>query len=297
MRFRAALSSSERRGVRRSAIRTVRRVMVRCVRVVGLACLLVLLGAMFCEERLIFFPVRYPDGDWDAPGIGREDVYFRTADGVRLHGWFCEVPDADFVVLFSHGNAGNLTHRDGSIRFWQRQVHASVFIYDYRGYGRSEGSPNERGVYADARAAYAWLRDEKRIAPERIVLFGESIGAAVSVQLGVEVPHRALVLESAFTSAVAMGVRQYPWLPVRWMMRNRFDSLAKIGRHRGPVFVAHGTQDSIVPFEMGRTVYEHANEPKRLYAVEGADHNDLPWVGGESYYRAIRGFLEGTRAE
>jgi fermentation-respiration switch protein FrsA (DUF1100 family) len=248
--------------------------------------------AMFFEERLIFFPSRYPEGDWNPRGLTVEDAEFTADDGVRLHGWFCPVENPRAVVLVSHGNAGNITHRDEEIKLWQRHLGVSIFIYDYRGFGRSEGSPNEAGVYADVRAAYRWLTEQKQIAAEEIVLRGESIGSAVSLQLALEVPHRALIMESPFTSAVAMGQRSFPFLPVRWVMRNRFDSDRKISQYRGPLLITHGTRDSIVPFEMGEALFGLANDPKKFYPVRGADHNDVPFTGGAAYFRAIDEFLE-----
>jgi hypothetical protein len=182
---------------------------------------LLLVGcAMVFEERLIFFPVRYPIGHWDAVGLQYEDVVFVTEDGVRLHGWYCPVPRPRCVFLMLHGNAGNITHRVDRITAWQRLLHVSVFVFDYRGYGRSAGHPDEPGVYRDARAAYRWLTADKGSTPDDVVFFGESLGAAVALQLATEVPSRALILESPFTSAVEMGQRAFPWLPVRWIMRN-----------------------------------------------------------------------------
>jgi hypothetical protein len=249
---------------------------------------------MIFEEFFIFVPSRYPAGDWHPAGLDFQDVEFRAEDGVRLHGWYCPSPADRAVVLVSHGNAGNVSHRAEEIRLWQRQLRASVFIYDYRGYGRSEGSPNEKGLYADARAAYRWLTGEQHVAADRVVLRGESIGAAVALQLALEVPHGALILESPFTSAVEMGRRQFPWVPVRWLLRNRFESDAKINQYRGRLLVTHGTHDSIVPFEMGRRLFEIAPEPKTFQAVEQADHNDVPWVGGAAYFRAIDDFLQSA---
>jgi fermentation-respiration switch protein FrsA (DUF1100 family) len=175
---------------------------------------------------------------------------------------------------------------------WQHHLGVAVFIYDYRGYGRSDGNPNERGVYADAQAAYRWLVDEKGITPNDIVLHGESIGAAVALELALNVPHGALIMESPFTSAVEMGERTMPWIPVRRLMRNRFESIEKISNYHGPLLVTHGTRDSIVPFEMGERLFKEANDPKVFYAVRGADHNDVPFVGGVAYFRAIDDFLK-----
>jgi uncharacterized protein len=268
-----------------------RRVLLRVA--VGLAVVYLLLVGitMLFEERLIFFPSPYPSGDWHPVGLQCEDIAFETQDGVRLHGWYCPVPRPRCVFLMMHGNAGNITHRVDRITSWQRSLNVSVFVFDYRGYGRSTGQPNEPGVYSDARAAYRWLTADKGIAPDDVVFFGESLGAAVALQLATEVTPRALILESPFTSAVEMGQRAFPWLPVRWIMRNRFASIEKIGRYHGPLLIIHGTQDTVIPFTTGKTLFAHANAPKRFYAVTGADHNEVAVKGGRLYMQAVDGFL------
>ena len=260
---------------------------------VGLAAVYLLLvgSTMWFEERLIFIPSPYPSGNWHPPGLQCEDVEFATQDGVHLHGWYCPVPYPRCVFLMAHGNAGNITHRIDRITAWQRSLNVSVFVFDYRGYGRSAGQPNEPGVYSDARAAYRWLTADKGIAPDDVVFFGESLGAAVALQLTTEVAPRALILESPFTSAVEMGQRAFPWLPVRWIMRNRFASIEKIGRYHGPLLIIHGTQDTVIPFAMGQVLFDRANEPKRFYAVAGADHNDVAVTGGRLYIQAMDAFL------
>jgi fermentation-respiration switch protein FrsA (DUF1100 family) len=253
---------------------------------------LLLVGlTMFFEERLIFVPSRYPNGNWHPPELQCEDVEFATHDGVCLHGWYCPVPRPRCVFLMFHGNAGNITHRVDRITSWQRTLNVSVFVFDYRGYGRSAGQPNEPGVYTDARAAYRWVTATKGIAPDDVVFFGESLGAAVALQLATEVPPRALILESPFTSAVEVGQHAFPWLPVRWIMRNRFASIEKIGRYHGPLLIIHGTQDTVIPFAMGQTLFDRANAPKRFYPVAGADHNEVAVMGGRLYMQAMDAFL------
>lgn len=268
---------------RRRWLRVTLGVVVASLLLVGLS--------MVFEERLIFFPSRYPSGDWHPPGLQCEDVAFETQDGVCLHGWYCPVLRPRCVFLMFHGNAGNITHRVDRITSWQRLLNVSVFVFDYRGYGRSAGQPNEPGVYHDARAAYRWVTATKGIVPDDVVFFGESLGAAVALQLATEVPPRALILESPFTSAVEMGQRMFPWLPVRWIMRNRFASIEKIGRYHGPLLIIHGTQDTVIPFAMGQALFNRANEPKRFYPVAGADHNEVALTGGRPYVQAMDDFL------
>ncbi len=272
---------------RRSAFRPSLWRVVRTLLLVYLGFLLVM---MWLEETFIFIPSKYPAGNWDTPGIAVEDAWFETPDGVRLHGWYVEHSDPQAVILFSHGNAGNVTHRAGVLDAITRRAAASVLVYDYRGYGRSEGRPNEPGVYADARAARAWLAERAGVEPERIVQMGESLGAAVAVELAVADGARALVLDSAFTSAPDMAAVHYPFVPARLLMRNRFDSLAKIDDYRGPLLQFHGTADRIVPFELGRRLFDAAEraQPKRFEAMQGLDHNA---PRPTPYYDALGEFL------
>ena len=228
---------------------------------------------MILEESFIFFPSRYPVGEWNPPNLDFEDAAFVSSDGTSLHGWYirCEKPRA--VILFSHGNAGNLSDRADTARVLNELAGVSVMLYDYRGYGQSEGRPSEKGVLDDARAARAWLARREGIDRRDVVLMGRSLGGAVSVDLARD-GARALVLESTFTSIPDMAAIHYPWLPFRRFIRNRFDSASKIGDYHGPLLQSHGDADQIVPFEVGRRLYEAANEPKQFLVIEGGDHND-----------------------
>jgi fermentation-respiration switch protein FrsA (DUF1100 family) len=167
-----------------------------------------------------------------------------------------------------------------------------VLLFDYRGYGRSEGSPDEEGTYRDARAAHRWLVEEKRVPRGRLVLFGESLGSAVALDLALSRPCRALVLESPFASVRAMARAVYPFLPLSALVRTRYENEAKAPRLRVPLLVLHGERDEIVPFAQGRRVFAAAPEPKRFYAIPGAGHNDTYLVGGDAYWDAVRDFLE-----
>ncbi|MDY0168038.1 MAG: alpha/beta hydrolase [Thermoguttaceae bacterium] len=260
---------------------------VRTLLIVYLGLILIM---MWLEETFIFIPSKYPVGDWQPPGLDVEEAWFETTDAVKLHGWYVEHPSPRAVILFSHGNAGNVTHRADILYAIKQRAQASVLVYDYRGYGRSEGRPNEQGVYADARAARAWLAERASVAPGSIVLMGESLGAAVAVELAAADGCRALVLESAFTSAPDMAAVFYPFIPARLLMRNRFDSIAKIGDYRGPLLQSHGTDDTIVPFEQGKRLFEAAEHahPKEFLPLARIDHNDPRPPG---YYEALGGFL------
>ena len=192
-------------------------------------------------------------------------------------------------MLFCHGNGGNLTHRVDTLIMLQRRVGVSVLIFDYRGYGRSEGKPSEAGVLADARAARAWLAAREKRPAADVVLMGESLGGAVAVDLAARDGARALVLESTFSSLPDVAAYHYAWLPVRWAMRTRFDSVAKIGDYHGPLLQAHGDADTIVPIRFGRRLFEAAAEPKQFLLLPGHDHNDpMP----PEFYDALAAFVD-----
>jgi fermentation-respiration switch protein FrsA (DUF1100 family) len=249
---------------------------------------------MFFEEALIFFPARYPEGDWQPEGLAFEDARFSSADGTRIHGWYLPHEQPRAVVLFCHGNAGNVSHRAEMLRVLHDGVAVSVLAFDYRGYGRSAGKPNEAGVLADARAARAWLARRAAVDPSEIALMGRSLGGAVAVDLAAHEGARALVVESSFTSLADVAAYHYPWLPVRWALRTRLDSLGKIAAYHGPLLQSHGTADTIVPYRLGRRLFEAANQPKRFVTLPDLDHNDPQPA---EYYRALIRFLDDLNPE
>jgi fermentation-respiration switch protein FrsA (DUF1100 family) len=243
------------------------------------------------ERSFIYFPERELIGDPAEFGLAFDDAYFVARDGVRLHGWFVPGP-GDLTCLWFHGNAGNISDRLENLRLLHDELGVSVFIFDYRGYGRSEGSPSEQGTYRDAEAALAYLLSRSDVDPERIVYFGRSLGSAVAVELATRRPPFALILESPFTSMADLVRHHYRFLPATGLIRTKYDSLSKIGKVRARLLVLHGDQDDIVPFEAGKRLFEAANEPKRFYAIRGAGHNDTYMVGGREYFRALREFVE-----
>ena len=263
---------------------------IRILRGVLIGYLLLLLAMMFFEESLIFVPLNFATDDWQPSDLAIEDARFQADDGTSLHGWYVRHEHPRAVVLFCHGNAGNVTHRADVLRRLNRQAGVSTLVFDYRGFGRSEGKPNERGVLADARAARAWLAQREKLPENRIVLMGESIGGAVAVDLAVE-GARALVLENTFSSLPDVAAYHYPWLPVRWLMRTRFDSAGKIGQYHGPLLQSHGEQDTIVPIRFGRRLFEAAQEPKRFLSVPGCDHND---PRSREYYETLAAFFDSV---
>lgn len=242
---------------------------------------------MMIENSFLFFPARYPDGDWHPQQLTFEDAHFSAGDGTRLHGWYVPHDRPQAVVLFAHGNGGNLSHRADLLRALHDRA-VAVLAFDYRGYGRSEGSPSEAGVLADARAARSWLAKRTNLQAKDLVLHGESLGGAVVVALASADGARALILENTFSSLLDVVAFHYPWLPAKFLIRSRFDSAATIGRYHGPLLQVHGDADTIIPIELGRRLFAAANEPKRFVVVPGKDHND---PRGTVFYTAWEAFV------
>ena len=211
-----------------------------------------------------------------------------------FHAWWCPIENwqpGQGALLYCHGNAGNLSCRADALALWQRALGVSVLIFDYPGYGKSDGRPTEAGCYAAVDAAYRWLIDTMKVPAPRLLIFGASLGGGVAVDLASRQPHRALILAKTFTSISDMAQCLYPWLPVRWLVRNRFDNLEKISRCTAPIFIAHGTADRLVPCAQGRQLFEAASEPKHYLALEGLDHNDGL---SPEFFSALRSFLDAT---
>lgn len=261
----------------------------RVVRVFLVAYLVILLLAMLFEERLIFQPLNFPEDDWQPQGLTIEDANFTAADGTKLHGWYVPHDEPIAHILFLHGNAGNLTHRIDVLRELHR-LGAAVLILDYRGYGKSEGSPNEQGVLQDARAARKWLAERAGIAEADIVLMGRSLGGGVAVDLTTDVTPRALILENTFTSMPDVAAVHYPFLPVHWAMKTQLDSKSKIAGYDGPLLQSHGTADEIIPYDLGKSLHETCpSSNKQFLELKGMHHNDFQ---PPEYIQAVREFLE-----
>ncbi|MCB1916182.1 MAG: alpha/beta hydrolase [Rhodocyclaceae bacterium] len=267
--------------------------------VLGLVLALGLYGLMAAwlyanQARLLYFPVRELDADPAGIGLAFEAETIVTEDGVRLAAWFVPAKASAPVVLFCHGNAGNISHRLDSIALFHR-LGLSVLIFDYRGYGESEGAPDEQGTYRDAHAAWRHLREARGVPADDIIVFGRSLGAAVAAWLAARERPRAVILESAFTSAAALGAEYYPWLPVDRLLRHRYDTLAQVAEVRAPLLVVHSRDDEIVPFHHALAVFDVAAEPKRLLEIRGG-HNDGFLITGAPYRDALASFLAASGA-
>ncbi len=252
------------------------------------------------EKAITFHPERAAAGDvWRVPQ-GAEDVWFDGASGARLHGWFFRAGGsaARATVVYFHGNGGNVSYVG-----WMGEAYArrgyDALLFDYRGYGRSEGEvSDERALYEDADAAYRYVVATRGAQPESVVLHGQSLGTTAAADLAARQRCGAVVLESGLSSAREMAGVLLPWLPgfVRGLTRNKFDSASKLGQVRCPVLVIHGDRDEVIPVAQGRALYEAAPGPKRLLVVEGAGHNDLALVAGQKYINAVAEFLDGALA-
>ena len=246
-----------------------------------------------CERRIIYHPHKYPEGNWNSSSssVSREDVHFTASDGVRLHGWYIPSAGAKATLLWFHGNAGNITHRLGNIEML-KPLNLNIFIFDYRGYGKSEGEPDEKGIYSDSQAAYDWLVKVKNILPEEIILFGRSLGGICAVEVASGNPAAGLILESVFPSAGKMAEKIFPVLPLGGAIKSRFDAISKVPDLKLPKLFIHGTQDEIVPYKLGRELFSVAADPKEFYDIQGAGHNDTFLIGGAGYFNALGQFIK-----
>ena len=224
------------------------------------------------QPGMTFYPTRDLDqtpADW---GLEHEDVTFNTADNVQLHGWYVPAPQSEQVLLFFHGNAGNISHRRESIELFQR-LGLNVLIIDYRGYGSSKGKPDEQGLYQDAAAAWHYLTDEKGIINDRILIFGRSLGGAIAARLASGVQARGLILESTLSSARDFARTAFPILSRLVINRYEFNTAENIRHVNYPVLVLHSPDDEIIPFHLGEKVFQSAHEPKHFVRMQG-DHNN-----------------------
>lgn len=245
-------------------------------------------GVGSLQRRLIYFPSPGPVPPAAAVLPGGEDVVLHTDDGLRLGAWFFPAAGAGAGVLVCNGNGGDRTLR-APLAAALRNAGVSVLLFDYRGYGGNPGRPTEDGLAADARAAQAFLAAHPEI--DRIVYFGESLGAAVAVRLALEAPPAAMVLRSPFTSLTDVGRLHYPFLPVGPLLADRYPSISRIARVSAPLLVVAGDRDTLVPAKLSRRLYDAAPEPKRFLLVPGADHNSMDLLDGPLMLDATVSFL------
>ncbi len=266
--------------------------MIILLALVAAGFLLGFIGLRALEHKLIYFPPRYPEG-FPPPHTYEgevEDVWLRPSDGIKINAFYRHNPASKQAILWLHGNAENIGYGLGQLRTLAK-VGVNILAVDYRGYGKSEGKPNEVGVYRDADAAYDFLVKERHFRPDDIVIYGHSLGGAVAINLASRRPCGGLIVQSSFTNARAMTREIFALPLVGHLVKSRFDSEHKIRNVRAPILIVHGTRDDVVPFAMGEKLFEAAPEPKRFYRMEGAGHNDLVEAGGEDFVACLKQFL------
>jgi fermentation-respiration switch protein FrsA (DUF1100 family) len=263
----------------------------RIVRPILVAYLLLILGMMFLETWLVYPAPPVAAGDWKATWLEHEDVWFESADGTKLHGWFVPKSDSTRAILYCHGNGEFVAFNAELAAQLRDALNASVFLFDYRGYGHSAGRPSEAGCIADGRAAQLWLANRMKAKPSDLILMGRSLGGAVAIALASESGAKALVIENSFSTMIDVAAMHYRWLPVRWVMKNRYDSLARIRNFSGPLIQCHGTDDRLVPIAMARLLFDGApGTMKKWIEFPGLGHND-EWPA--RYYDDLAAFLNG----
>ncbi|MBN1277357.1 MAG: alpha/beta hydrolase [Deltaproteobacteria bacterium] len=246
------------------------------------------------ENFMVFYPEKALAGDPRKWGLAGEDVYFNSEDSVKIHGWFFPLEGDRPVILFCHGNAGNISHRLDNIRMLLNQ-NLQVLIFDYRGYGKSMGNPSEKGIYRDGLAAYDFLVKQKRIPPDRVVPFGRSLGAAVALEIALNRQVRSVIIEGGFTSTREMARRMPLFLPVSFLLPANYNNIKKVTLISVPILIIHGEKDNIIPFSMGQALFNSANKPKFFVPLKKAGHNDTYSTGGNQYFDFFAEFADKGR--
>lgn len=243
------------------------------------------------ENRFIFFPDPWVAASPSDVGLAYEDIFLNTRDGEKINAWFVPKEGTRATMLWFHGNAGNIGHRVAQIKLYHDRWQVNQMLVEYRGYGKSSGTVSEEGTYEDGRAAIAHLFEQKGVSSGELIIFGRSLGAAVAVQMATESESAGLILESPFTSVRDMAQRHYPVIGNLLPLKIRYDSIHKIKDVHVPLLILHGDRDRIVPVQMGRQLFEAANEPKHFFPIDGAGHNDILFQADETYHEAVVMFI------
>lgn len=259
-----------------------------------LAALLVVVAIRVSENRMIYFPPRYPVGFLPASAypFHYDNVWLTASDGVKINAWYLPQPGSRKVILTFHGNAVNIGYLGQAQLASLAGTGANVMTVDYRGYGRSEGTPDEAGVYRDAEAAWRYLTETRGHKPVETFIHGQSLGGAVALALAARHECGGLIVESSFTSGRDIARMMFRIPLLAYVPKSRFDSLAAVRTIHCPVFIIHGVDDDVIPFRMGQRLYEAANQPKQFWAVEGAGHNDVFLTAGSEYSKRLEAFIQ-----
>lgn len=245
----------------------------------------------FAQSSFVYYPAKTTYMTPAESGLEYEDIEYRTADGTKISAWYIPAKpgEAKGVILFCHGNAGNISHRIDTINIFH-SLGLSTFIFDYRGYGRSEGRTTEEGTYADAAGAWLYLLQEKGVKPEEITIAGRSLGGSVAAWLAAHKNPRALIIESTFSSVPELGARLYPYLPVKLLCRFSYNTKEYVKKVKCPLLVVHSPDDEMIPFSHGNKIFASANEPKKFLRIRGS-HNEGFIFSQEQYTRGLKEFL------
>ncbi len=243
------------------------------------------------DNLFVFQPSSWTEQDWTrSSGLPLQDVWLSVDSDIRVFGWYVDAGPNQPVLLWCHGNAGNISHRLPNLsELYKRGI--SVMIFDYRGYGKSSGAPSEEGLYKDALAAYEFVITQKTVDPKRLVLFGRSLGTSVAGEIARQRSAAGLILEGAFPSIQSMANHHYLGLPASWFVDSTFNLEEKLSHISLPLLVIHGENDTIVPLKYGKQVFERARQPKSWYSVPRAGHNNVPFVGGKAYFERLLTFI------
>ena len=265
--------------------------------ILSLIVIFIVLSVVFytkIENYYVFFPQTGFEITPDYLHLNYKDVYFDSLDGEKLHGWFFPTDESQLVIMISHGNACNISHMLDYANILTG-MNLQVFLFDYRGYGKSTGAPSEKGIYMDAQAAYDYLVNEEKIVTDNIILFGQSLGAAAAIDVAIKNHIRSIIIEGAFTSTKDMAKTMFPMNIVSFLLPSNYNNLKKIAQINAPKLIVHGEDDEIVPFSMGKKLFEASMDPKFFYAIKGAGHNDTFIVGGKKYFEDLAYFVNHSK--
>ena len=243
----------------------------------------------FFQSNQVYHPDRLISANPESIGLRFENVSFETSDGIRLSGWFITNENATGAILFCHGNAGNISHRLETVQIFH-DLGLATFIFDYRGFGQSEGKPSEHGTYRDAEAAWQYLVQERKVQPDKIIIMGRSLGGAIAAWLAWNHTPTALILESTFTSATDVAAKLYPYLPIRLLLRFKYNTIEYLSQVKCPVLIVHSREDEMIPFDHGLRLFEAAKEPKQFLEITGS-HNDGFITSGRRYQEGLNMFI------
>ncbi len=267
---------------------------VAVLRLLAIAYLSIVLAMSFLERYLVYPSPPLSSGNWEPTGADYEEAWIdvppvaSAKPPTRVHGWFFDRADADHAVLYCHGNGTDISRLPDLARHLRNELNAAVLLFDYRGYGKSDGKPFEAGVIADGLAAQRWLAQRTGRKAEQTIVFGRSLGGGAATAIAAEQGAAALVLQSTFTRLPDAAGTHYPWLPVNLLMRNRFDSVARLAEYKGPVLISHGDRDEVIPFSQGEDLHAAAVGPKEFVRLPNRTHNEPQ---PPSYYPQLKAFL------